>query len=368
MYSEETHPRWIRIGLLAATACGLALQSLAQVTDAKLLLAENAYNPIPSPDGRYIAYVGKGCDPGTRRVKGMGRPSTDLGLMESSGKVLTRCFAHEKFLAGWTSDSKGVLCYRGGFYAVLTPGGVILEAGEQPDLGQPYLSERVAFLNDIHRPVWLTREGANMALQTGSETLLHLGDRDPSFPSTASLIAPSRDGRYIAMVQESSPPTLWVYDRRLRHWANLGNVTISPDQDWYVMNPAWDPWFADGARLVFFSGRRLFICSPDGKTKRVLLTTDRAAGLATPSPNGKAVAFVTFKSRPREYRPDLKLWGNAAVWVVSTANGSIPRRLTKDDPDTSTGLRWLGNDALVFDRISEYIFEMHARIWQVAVR
>jgi len=69
-----------------------------------------------------------------------------------------------------------------------------------------------------------------------------------------------------------------------------------------------------------------------------------------------------------EFRPDLKFWENGGRWVVPAVGGSSPRRITQMDPDTTSGLRWLGDDQLVFDRISENMIRMHARIWKVALQ
>jgi hypothetical protein len=227
--------------------------------------------------------------------------------------------------------------------------------------------ERVALLNDVRRPIFLEDGRPAAALRVGRETLLRFGNGTPSF-FEETLIATSPNGRYITMMSARQPASLWIYDRQLRQWTNLGEATISPDRDWDYMKPAWDPWFSDSAHLVFFSGPDLVISSPDGRSRRVLLTADRPVGLAVPSPNGDSVAYVSFQSRPMEFRPDLKFWGDTAVWVVPTSQGSSPRQLTMPDPDTSIGLRWVGNDSLVFDRIGENIMKMHARIWEVAVR
>ncbi len=132
------------------------------------------------------------------------------------------------------------------------------------------------------------------------------------------------------------------------------------------MQPSWDPWFADGARLAFFSGKDLVVASADGRTKQVLLTSDRPAGLAVPSPNGESIAYVTFKSRPTT-NSSYYFWGGTTVWVTSAAEGSAPRQVTQTSADTTTGLRWLGNDSLVFDRIGEELISMRARIWTVRV-
>ncbi len=176
--------RIIRV-ILACAACAVILTAPAQVAtvqpgeSAQLLLSENAYNPIPSPDGKYIAYVATGWGgrfPNEVIGFGMGRSTlaSDVELMDPSGKVLTRFFARGKFLAGWTEDSKAVICFRDGLYAILKPSGVSLEVGELPGLGMHPFYERVAFLSDIGRAIWLHREGAINVLRTSSETLVRL--------------------------------------------------------------------------------------------------------------------------------------------------------------------------------------------------
>jgi hypothetical protein len=270
------------------------------------------------------------------------------------------------FLAGWTGDSKAVICYRDGRYAIRTPNGASLEDGKIPGIETWPFYERASYLADIGRAIWLERNGTTDVLHTSTETLVELSGQAPSF-SVIPLIAPSRDGRYVAMMPTRTG-TLWVYDRLLRQWANLGTSTVSPSEDWDYMQPSWDPWFADGKHLVFFCGSELIISSPDGRSKRVLWKTNQTAGLAAPSANGDSVAYVTFQNRPMRGRSDLKFWSTTGVWVISTTSTTPPRRVTGMDLDTTTGLRWLGNDALVFDRIGENLIAMHARIWKVAIR
>lgn len=45
---------------LFSSALTLASVARAQVYTESLISADNAYNPVPSPDGRYIAYVRTG--------------------------------------------------------------------------------------------------------------------------------------------------------------------------------------------------------------------------------------------------------------------------------------------------------------------
>ncbi len=243
-----------------------------------------------------------------------------------------------------------------------------MSEGRLPQRRLPPLVERVAFLNDIRSPVWQEGSGPNGFLTTGTDTVLRFGNGGPSLFSEY-LFAPSPDGRYIAAIDAGRQPgTLWVYDRRMSRWLTLGEATISPDRDWDYMKPAWDPWFADSAHLAYFSGRNLLVSSPDGKTTRALLVSNQPAGRAVPSPSGELVGYVAFDGRPMKQRPDLTFWGNSSVWVVPTAIGGAPRQLTQPDPDTTSTLRWLGNGSLVFDRIRENHFDMHARIWSVALQ
>ena len=365
----------MRLLFLISAGLECSLMSVGQSTAVKvasntpkLLLSENAYNPIPSPDGRYIAYVKTGWGEGM--TIGMGRSSltSNVGLMEASGNVLKPNFAPQKFLAGWSADSKAVVCYRDWTYAILTPGGVTLSAGRLPQPKLPPLPERVAFLNDLRLPAWQEGSGPNGSLVTTMGTVLRFENGGPSL-YIDYVFAPSPDGRYVATVEATRQPgKLWIYDRKTRKWSSLGEAVISPDRNWDYMKPSWDPWFADSSHLAYFSGRDLLVASPDGQSKRVLLTSNQPAGLAAPSPNGERVAYVAFDERPMKARPDLTFWGNSAVWVVTATGQVAPRQLTQPDLDTTSGLRWLGNDSLVFDRIRENIFEMHARIWSIALR
>src|SRR5438105_15270490 len=87
--------------------------TFSQGLNEKLLSeTENAYNPIPSPDGKMIAYVRTG-----RWEKGSGgfgqsNLRSEVKVMDSHGQILTDTPLAETFLAGWTSDGKHIICYR----------------------------------------------------------------------------------------------------------------------------------------------------------------------------------------------------------------------------------------------------------------
>ena|ERR1035437_1651517 len=360
----------------AQTKGTATLQSELSSDKAALLSPENAYNPVPSPDGRFIAYVGTGWG---RRfaseiyVGGMGRSSliSDVELMNRSGKIIVSRLCPAMFLTGWTPDSKSVICCRDRRYAIVTPDGTVVENGERPLTEGRFFYERVTFLSDLGRALWLEpNKGTTAALRTKTETLVRLGGEGAWFSgpwfSQEPLIAASPNGRYVAMMPTRAGG-LWIYDRSIGRWADLGTASVSPSPDWDYMQPSWDPWFADSLHLVYFSGSELIVSSPDGQSKRVLYKTDQPIGLPVASPDGQSVAYVSFQSRPQSGRPDLEFWANTGVWVISMNGTDVPRKLTRADSDTTSSLRWLGNDALVFDRIRENVLAMHARLWRVSV-
>jgi hypothetical protein len=356
-----------RIFLITA----LSASAQSHLAEPRLLLPDNAYNPIPSPDGKFIAYVATGFGANKNGIHmGLGRASlhSDVGLLESSGKQVNASFVPDNFLAGWTADSQSLVSYRDWTYSILTLDGRTVETGKMP-VASPSrnASERIAFLNDLRRPVWIAFDGTALSLQTGEQTRMPISNKGPTI-YVEPVLVPSPNGRYIALMTWARRNwALWIYDRKLDQWANLGEAIISPDKDWDWLKPSWDPWFADSASLAYFTPAGLTISSPDGNNRRILFAPDRAGGLATPSPDGHSVAYVTLESRPMKSRPDIKYWGDTSVWVVSTKEGSTPRQITAIDPDMTSTLHWHGNNSLVFDRIRENIFDMHARMWEVAV-
>jgi hypothetical protein len=110
-----------------------------------------------------------------------------------------------------------------------------------------------------------------------------------------ALIAASPDGRYVAIVGGWSQSHLWVYDIELKKWAYLGDADIHPDRDWDYIKPSWNPWFGNSSRLAYFTHDNsvLSISTPDGK-QRTDIQIDGPAGLATASPDGRFLAYVTF--------------------------------------------------------------------------
>jgi len=89
-------------------------------------------------------------------------------------------------------------------------------------------------------------------------------------------------------------------------------------------------------------------------------------GLATPSPDGKLIAYVTFNAKAAE-QPHWTFWGNATVWVVPAAPGGKPRAVTHASPSAINTLRWLNNKEIVFDRSASKQFYDDVRLWKVRI-
>jgi hypothetical protein len=352
--------------LVGIALCGLALfyslRSAAQSTAEVLLSTENAFNAIPSPDGRLIAYVrtGWGREGGS---SGFGRSNlrSEVVVMTSTGENVSRSPVANAFLFGWTTDSHDLICYRDWHFFLVGPNGAVSRQAEETGGDEDFSrSERVAYLSQLDTFVWVEH-------QRSPRTLL-LSQRGPVAESstvTGAIVIPSPDERFIAIAGNGA--NLLVYDLVEKTWANLGKADIHPHTDWDYIKPSWNPWFADSSRLVFFSGRSLVVASPDGRHRTVVYESGLPAGLPVPSPDGEQIAFVTFTPRPVKVRPDLKFWGGTTIWMVPVNGTKKPRAITSTSDDTTYDLNWAGNDRLVFDRISDTPFYSHARVWSVTV-
>jgi len=124
--------------------------------------------------------------------------------------------------------------------------------------------------------------------------------------------------------------------------------------------------FSDSSRLVFLRNSTIVIVTPDGRDKTEI-KIEGQEGLPTPSPDGTSIAYATFEPRPMKMRPDLQFWGGTTMMVVSTSAGSKPRPVTRNNSDEVYDLKWLNNNAIVFDRVADEQFYGHARIWKATV-
>jgi hypothetical protein len=274
--------------------------------------------------------------------------------MTISGEILSKSRLADCFLGGWTQWND-IVGYRDGYYMLVRPSGVVFHRNRIPNFNPGVHGERAAFLNGEDTFVW----GSEFLLETEKGVLVQ------SSAPLGHVIAPSPDGRYIAVARNQGD--LWIYDTVAKLWSNLGHVTISPSQDWDYLMPTWSPWFSDSSRIAFVSDNALIVSSPDGRRRTKLLESIPRAGLAVPSPDGINVAYVTFEPRPMHIRPDLKFWGGTTVWTIGTNGTARPVAVSKKSDDTTYSLHWLGNTALVFDRIADVASYEHARLWKTAV-
>ena len=129
--------------VLVLTAVLLVPRAHAQTPSETLLSTENAYNPIPSPDGKYIRYVRTGWG----RLKGSGgfgrsNPVSEVAVIDASGGLVAKNPIADAFLSGWTPDSTGLVCYRDGEYSVVSMDGKRSRPGATNVIG----TERVSYL------------------------------------------------------------------------------------------------------------------------------------------------------------------------------------------------------------------------------
>jgi hypothetical protein len=328
-----------------------------------LLSGDNAYNPIPSPDGKMIAYVRTGWGrPGGSGGFGRSDLVSEVAVITGDGKPITPTSLTDTFLEGWTPNGSALVCYRYWKYSLVTLDGKQSSQGEFRNREDFIPTERVSYLPLLGEIAWSrVVASSNTVIETQNRII---ASHDGWLGGT---LLPSPDGRYIALLGDSLQKHLWVYDLQILRWSDLGPVTVHPDKDWDWMNATWNPWFSDSSHLAYISGSTLVISEPDGNAKRTI-PVDGHVGLATPSPDGKYVAYLSFDPAPRKESPGLQFWGGTVIWILPLARGGKASAVTEKNSATTYDLRWLDNHTLVFDRIVDEVFPAHARIWKVAVR
>jgi hypothetical protein len=349
--------------LLILSAMWLMTPAQPQAANETLLSPYNAYNPIPSPDGRYVAYVRTGWGrPGGSGGFGRSNLLSEVAVMDAGGNLVAKTPVADGFLAGWTPDSTELVCYRDGGYSLVSLDGKRSAKGILPGAPAVLGTERVSYLPRSGTLIWSQQDGSRTVLATPNGVLSEHGGWQ------GALIAPSPDGRYVAITGGWQQSRLWVYDMDRKTWADLGEAEIQPDRDWDYIKPSWSPWFADSSRLAYFTHDHsvLSISTPDGK-QRTGIQVGGTAGLAAPSPDSQLIAYVTFEPRPQKMRPDLQFWGGTRIWVVPVGGKPEPRPVTRKSLDETYDLRWLDDRTLVFDRVADVPFYQQARIWKAEV-
>lgn len=370
--------RWWKATLSGVVGMGGCLASLPtpspadparELAEPVLVSEENAYNPIPSPDGKWIGAVRTG-----RRdlfkeggTGGMGRSNlrSKILLFDRAGQQTLKDPLPDAFLSGWTPQSDRLVCYRDGHRFFLSPNGTQSDKHWIPiDDG----TERAVFLPGANKLIWSQKRGDWLELRSRNGLIGKV--KSSEFDA---VLAPSPNGRYIAIGPGSGvwlngyEGELQVFDRFTKTCANLSPGTIHPDADWKWCEASWGPWFRDSSRLAFFSKGRLIISTPDGKQRVQITSPGRDAALPTPSPDGKRIAFVNMDGPPSENHPGNKSYSSSRLWVVAVGANQRPSPVTQEAPATTNGLRWLSNEELVFDRIGSEYFLNNARIWRVSV-
>jgi len=201
----------------------------------------------------------------TRGSGGFGRSNlvSEVAVMDAGGNLVTKSQVVNGFLVGWTPDSTGLVCYRDGEYSLVSIDGKRSTKGRLPGATNVLGTERVSYLPWSGTVIWSQQDGFHTVLVTPNGVLSQHGGWQ------GALIAPSLDGRYVAIAGGWPQSHLWVYDIDLKKWADLGEADIHPDRDWDYIKPSWSPWFADGSRLAYFThdSSVLTISTPDGKQR-----------------------------------------------------------------------------------------------------
>ncbi len=292
----------MRLRAIVGVLLAAAIRVFAQET---LLFDVNAYNPVPSPDGKLIAYDVTGRKLDGSGSGGFGRSNllSQVEFSDVSGKMRWDPKV-EGFLGEWLPDSSAIITYRDWRFALASPAKVSQSGSmtsSHPE-NRPEPAERATFLPHYGAFVWIEHADVGTArqrtvLQTKSGPIASL---DALLPISA-LIVPSPDERYLAVGHRGpylyEDPNLWIFDTVKETWTNLGAFEIHPDPVWDYIKPSWNPWFYDSHHPAFFSDSTLYVVSPDGKNRRKVVDATHA-GLAVPSPDGSMVAFITSTPRP----------------------------------------------------------------------
>jgi WD40-like Beta Propeller Repeat len=358
-----TRSRPIRaLGVLLGVSLLSSFGVVAQGFSESLLTTDNGYNPMPSPDGKHIAFVRVGWGESTFVSFGRSSLVSEVKVLNVEGDAVPYLLAKGYFLSGWTPDSVRLVCFRDSNYALVSLSGEQSGAGRIPnDPRFAMRTERAAYLSSLKTMIWSRPvDQFQWVIEAPDGRVVE----ESAFGRGRAV--PSPDGRYLAVFGDGSETDLRVYDLRLKSWKELGSISIHPDRNWSYIQPDWSPWFSDSSRLVFLRDSAFVIVTPDGRDKTEI-KIEGQAGLPTPSPDGQSIAYATLEPRPMKVRPDLQFWGGTTIMVVSISTGSKPRPVTLKSSDEVYDLKWLNNSAVVFDRVADEQFYGHARIWKATV-
>jgi hypothetical protein len=151
--------------ILGATLLGICVQS--QTSREALVSSDNAYNPIPSPGGKYIAYVRTGWGR-QKGFSGFGRSNlvSEVAVLDASESLVFKNPLANAFLSGWTPDSAKLICYRDGAYSLVSKHGVVSSEGRLPGSADVIGTERVSYLPRSGLLIWSRRDKLHTILET----------------------------------------------------------------------------------------------------------------------------------------------------------------------------------------------------------
>jgi hypothetical protein len=173
--------------------------AMTQSSGESLLTTDNAYNPIPSPDGNYIGYVRTGWGEGMFASLGRSSLISDVKIMDAKGGATSRTLVKGFFQSGWTPDSTRLVCYRDWKYALVSTEGKESLAGRIPNDPNYFevAAEWVAFSPSLETIVWSRRiKKSYGAIETPNRLVVRHA------MSWQERVVPSPDGRYLAVFHE----------------------------------------------------------------------------------------------------------------------------------------------------------------------
>jgi len=101
-----TRSRAIRaLGVLLGVSLLSSFGVVAQGFSESLLTTDNGYNPMPSPDGKHIAFVRVGWGESTFVSFGRSSLVSEVKVLNVEGDAVPYLLAKGYFLSGWTPDS-----------------------------------------------------------------------------------------------------------------------------------------------------------------------------------------------------------------------------------------------------------------------
>jgi hypothetical protein len=197
--------------MLLAASLMFPLGVVPQSFSESLLATENAYNPMPSPDGKHIAFVRIGWGESVATSFGRSSLVSEVKVIGAGGGDVPHLLAKDYFLSGWTPDSIRLICFRDSRY------GLVSISGEQSGVGRipndprvPIRAERVAYSSSLKAMIWSRPvDQFQWVIETPDGRVVEEGTLG------SGRAIPSPDGQYLAVFDDGPEANLRVYD--LRH-------------------------------------------------------------------------------------------------------------------------------------------------------